>query len=195
MRLKKYPLVLTLIFALLSTSCAAPKKAVSEHHTELNTTQMQTATAESHREDSTATQTERFLTEWLTAWQEKVESGEWRSEIVTEIYDTSQPTDSTTGTPPLLSRTREKREAANRSESRAKSDAEKRDSTATASTATATESANGKMQSANKTTGATRAENHEEKGNNKTLAWVSLALSLLSLAVIAIVIKQRSNNH
>lgn len=51
------------------------------------------------------------------------------------------------------------------------------------------------MQSANKTTGATRVESHEEKGNNKTLAWVSLALSLLSLAVIAIVIKQRSNNH
>lgn len=157
--------------------------------------QKQTATAESHREDSTARQTERTLNEWLAAWEEKVESGAWQMERVTEIYDTTQPIDSTTGAPPLLSRIRERHEAANHGVSRMKAEAVKRDSTATSSTSSATETVKGEMQSAMEATGETRAENHEEKGSNKPLVWFSLAMILLTLAVVAIVIKHRLNNH
>lgn len=157
--------------------------------------QNQTATAESHREDSTARQTERTMNEWLAAWEEKVESGAWRMERVTEIYDTTQPMDSTTGTPPLLSRIRERHESASHGESRVKSEAEKWDSTATSSTSTATETVKGEMQAAMEATGETLAESHEEKGSDKPLAWFSIAMILLTLAVVAIVIKQRSNNH
>lgn len=168
---------------------------MSEQHTQEHTEQNQTATAESHREDSTARQTEQTLNEWLAVWEEKVESGAWRMERVTEIYDTTHPMDSTTGTPPLLSRIRERHEAASHSESHVKAEAEKRDSTATSSTSTATETVKGEMQAAMEATGETRAENHEEKGSGKPLAWFSLAMFLLTLVVVAIVIKHRSNNH
>ena len=157
--------------------------------------QNQTATAENHREDSTARQTERALNERLAAWEEKVESGAWRMERVTEIYDTTQPMDSTTGTPPLLSRIRERHEAVSHGESRVKAEAEKRDSTATSITSTATENEKGEMQAAMEASGETQAESHEEKGSGKPLAWFSIAMILLTLAVVAIVIKQRSNNH
>ena len=168
---------------------------MSEQHTQEHTVQNQTATAESHREDSTTRQTEQTLNEWLAAWEEKVESGAWRMERVTEIYDTTQPMDSTTGTPPLLSRIRERHEATSHGESRVKAESGKRDSTATSSTSTATENVKGEMQAAMEATGETRAESHEEKGSGKSLAWFFLNIILLTLVVVAIVIKHRSNNH
>lgn len=195
MRLKKYLHVLILSTALWSTSCAAPKKAVSEQHTELRTEQLQTATAQTHREDSTAIKAERILNEWLTAWLQMVESREEATERVTEIYDTSQPTDSVTGTPPLMSRIRERHEATSRSESRAMAEAAKSDSTAATGTSTATLAKTTEARIETETAGETRTESREEKGRGKSLVWVSVALSLLAVAVIAIVIKHRSNNH
>ena len=187
MLLKKSILALTLTTALLATSCAAPKKTMQEQREQTHSSLSQTATAESHQEDSAAISTERLLNELLTAWLQRVETRDEATERVTEIFDTSQPSDSTTGTPPLSARIRERHEARSRSDSRAKVEAAKSDSTAT-DTAEAT-------QTEAETSGESETKSREEKGGNKALVWVSIALSLLSIAVIAIVIKHRSNRH
>ena len=70
--------------------------------------------------------TERLLNEWLTAWLQRVETRDEATERVTEIFDTTQSPDSTTGTPPLSARIRERHEARSRSDSQAKVEAAKR---------------------------------------------------------------------
>ena len=206
MLLKKSTLALTLTTALLAMSCAAPKKTMQEQREQTHSSLSQTATAESHQEDSAAISTERLLNELLTAWLQRVETRDEATERVTEIFDTSQPPDSTTGTPPLSARIRERHEARSRSDSRAKVEAAKSDSTATDIKATAAtdtaeviaESQAGETEATQteaETSGESETESREEKGGNKALVWVSIALSLLSIAVIAIVIKHRSNRH
>ena len=195
MLLKKSILALTLTTALLATSCAAPKKTMQEQREQTHSSLSQTATAESHQEDSAAISTERLLNELLTAWLQRVETRDEATERVTEIFDTSQPPDSTTGTPPLSARIRERHEARSRSDSRAKVETAKSDSTATDIKATAATDTAEATQTEAETSGESEAESREEKGGNKALVWVSIALSLLSIAVIAIVIKHRSNRH
>lgn len=193
MLLKKSILALTLTTALLATSCATPKKTMQEQREQTHSSLSQTATAESHQEDSAAISTERLLNELLTAWLQRVETRDEATERVTEIFDTSQPPDSTTGTPPLSARIRERHEARSRSDSRAKVETAKSDSTATECEAhSRTDEA---TQTEAETSGESETESREEKGGNKALVWVSIALSLLSIAVIAIVIKHRSNRH
>ena len=51
--------------------------------------------------------TERLLNEWLAAWLQREETRDEATERVTEIFDTTQPPDSVTGTPPLSARIRE----------------------------------------------------------------------------------------
>lgn len=116
-------------------------------------------------------------------------------ERVAQIFDTTQPVNITTGTPPLLIRIREKHEAASHGEGRLKCETEKQDSTATSNISTTTDNSRGDIQAAMEDTEETQAESHEEKGNDTPLAWFSLAMLLLTLSVIAIVIKHRSNNH
>ena len=118
--------------------------------------------------------TERLLNEWLAAWLQREETRDEATERVTEIFDTTQPPDSVTGTPPLSARIRERHETRSQSDSRAKVETAKTEA---------------------ETSGESEAESREEKGGNKALVWVSIALSLLSIAVIAIVIKHRSNRH
>ena len=195
MLLKKSILALTLTTALLATSCAAPKKTMQEQREQTHSSLSQTATVESHQEDSAAISTERLLNELLTAWLQRVETRDEATERVTEIFDTSQPPDSTTGTPPLSARIRERHEARSRSDSRAKVEAAKSDSTATDIKATAATDTAEATQTEAETSGESETESREEKGGNKALVWVSIALSLLSIAVIAIVIKHRSNRH
>lgn len=60
-------------------------------------------------------------------WENKTTTDE-ATERITEIFDTTQPRDSATGTPPLLSRTTERREARQTSESRELTEAAKSDS-------------------------------------------------------------------
>lgn len=72
---------------------------------------------------------ERMVEEQIRRlWENKTTTDE-ATERVTEIFDTTQPTDSTTGTPPLLSRTTERREARQTSESREQTEVTKTDST------------------------------------------------------------------
>ena len=195
MLLKKSILALTLTTALLATSCAAPKKTMQEQREQTHSSLSQTATAESHQEDSAAISTERLLNELLTAWLQRVETRDEATERVTEIFDTSQPPDSTTGTPPLSARIRERHEAKSRSDSRAKVEAVRNDSTAAECEAHSQTNTATQTKTEAETSGESEVESREEKGTGKTIAWVSIALSLLSLAVIAIVIKHRSNNH
>ena len=195
MLLKKSILALTLTTVLLATSCAAPKKTMQEQREQTHSSLSQTATAESHQEDSAAISTERLLNELLTAWLQRVETRDEATERVTEIFDTSQPPDSTTGTPPLSARIRERHEARSRSDSRAKVEAVRNDSTAAECEAHSQTNTATQTKTEAETSGESEVESREEKGTGKTIAWVSIALSLLSLAVIAIVIKHRSNNH
>lgn len=72
---------------------------------------------------------ERMVEEQIRRlWENKTTTDE-ATERITEIFDTTQPTDSATRTPPLLSRTTERREARQTSESREQTEATKTDST------------------------------------------------------------------
>lgn len=195
MLLKKSILALTLTTVLLATSCAAPKKTIREQREQTHSSLSAATTAESHREDSTAIRTERILNELLAAWLQRVETRDEATERVTEIFDTTQPPDSTTGTPPLSARIRERRESRVESRENAAVETAKSDSTATDIKATAATDTAEATQTEAETSGQSDTENREEKGGNKTLAWLAIALSLLSLAANAIVIKHRSNNR
>lgn len=195
MRLKGYLHVLILWTVLLSTSCAAPKKAVWDQHTEHHSVQEQRGSAERHLKDSTVIQAQHLLQAWLTARLQIVEARDETTERVTEIYDTTRPTDSATGTPPLLSRIRERHGATSRIENRTTVDLAKSDSTAATGTSTVTLAEAAEVRIESETAGEARTESREEKGSGKSLMWVSVALSLLAAAVIAIIVKHRSNNH
>lgn len=195
MLLKKSTLALTLTTVLLATSCAAPKRMTQEQRSEIHSSVSQTTSEDTHRGDSAAIRAERLLNEWLAAWLQRVETRDEATERVTEIFDTTQPPDSTTGTPPLSARIRERHEAKSRSDSRAKVEAVRNDSTAAECEAHSQTNTATQTKTEAETSGESEVESREEKGTGKTIAWVSIALSLLSLAVIAIVIKHRSNNH
>lgn len=195
MLLKKSTLALTLTTALLATSCAAQKKTVQEQHSQTHSSLSQTTTGESHREDITAIRAERLLNEWLAMWLQREETTETNTERVTEIYDTTQPPDSTTGTPPLAARIREKHEAKSRSDSQAKAETTGSDSAATEYGAHSMTDTATQTETEAETSEESETDSREEKGTDKSLVWISIAVSLLSLAVIAIVIKHRSNNR
>lgn len=128
-------------------------------------------------------------------WLRREETTETNTERVTEIYDTTQPPDSTTGTPPLAARIREKHEAKSRSDSQAKAETSGSDSAATEYGAHSTTDTVTQTETEAETSGESETDSREEKGTDKSLVWITIAVSLLSLAVIAIVIKHRSNNR
>lgn len=195
MRLKKSIHVLTLTIVLSAMSCASPRKAMSEQRSQTHSSQSETTSGETHLQDSAAMRTERLLNEWLAAWLQREETRDEATERVTEIFDTTQPPDSVTGTPPLSARIRERHETRSQSDSRAKVETAKSDSTATECEAHSRTDEATQTDIEAETSGESEAESREEKGADKTLVWVSIALSLVSLAVIAIIIKHRSNRH
>lgn len=202
MLLKKSILALTLTTALLAMSCAAPKKTIREQREQTHSSLSQTATEENHREDSTAIRTERLLNELLTAWLQRVETRDEATERVTEIFDTTQPPDSTTGTPPLAARIRERHEAKSRSDSRAKVEAAKGDSTATECEAHSRTDTADATQTEAETSGESATENREKRGASvgvtiaATLGGLLIAgFFIWLLATVAgAIIKHRSNN-
>ena len=128
MRLKKSILALTLTTALLATSCAAQKKAVEENHTEAQSSAQLHTQETTLLDAATASAVERMVEEQIRRlWENKTTTDE-ATERITEIFDTTQPRDSATGTPPLLSRTTERREARQTCESRELTEAAKSDS-------------------------------------------------------------------
>lgn len=77
-----------------------------------------TAQREATLDECTEAIVERLLAERFERLRESAATIYEEGERVTEVFDTSQPTDSATGTPPLLSRTTEKRGRQTQSASR-----------------------------------------------------------------------------
>ena len=119
MRWNAFGIAGILSIALLNTSCCSHRKAVSESRSEATEQMSATLQSESQSEEQhAATLTSR--------------TGETVTEI--EVYDTTQPTDSTTGRPPVKARIRQRHRENGTEESRATEAGQ-------SSTATETESA------------------------------------------------------
>ena len=122
MRWNAFGIAGILSIALLNTSCCSHRKAVSESRSEATEHMSATLQSESQSEEQHAAT--------LTSRTER------QGETVTEIgvYDTTQPTDSTTGRPPVKARIRQRHRENGTEESRATEAGQ-------SSTATETESA------------------------------------------------------
>ena len=197
MLLKKSILALTLTTALLATSCAAPKKAVQENRTEAQSSGQLHTQETTLLDATTAAEVERMVEEHIRRLWEHRSTTDEATERVTEIFDTSQPTDSTTGTPPLLSRTTERREARQTNESREQTETAATDSASVFQTAATTLGHDSETSLEAENRQESEARSKEEKRSSNTLAWIAISLALLSLlaAVVASFIKTRLNNH
>ncbi len=99
--------VLMLTVALSNTSCCSHRKAVSESRSEATEQVSTTLQSESRSEEQHA----------ATLTNRTERQGETVTEI--EVYDTTQPTDSTTGRPPVKARIRQRHRENGTEESRA----------------------------------------------------------------------------
>lgn len=125
---------------------------------------------------------ERMVEEQIRRlWENKTTTDE-ATERITEIFDTTQPTDSATGTPPLLSRTTERREARQTSESRKQTEATKTDSTKAEANTDLTLAAKELTRSEN--------ENREktEKYRNEDTSVKSDALTIIIRVILAVLL-------
>lgn len=122
MRLKKSKLALTLTIALSATSCATQKRAAEIHSTELTSLVAQSEERTRLEEESGA-RIFGMIEERLREMRQTTSRSDETVERIEEIFDTSQPRDTATGTPPLLSRTKERRSTQNQTDSRAQTEA------------------------------------------------------------------------
>lgn len=146
---------------------------------------------------ATSAEVERIVEEQLRRLWESRSTTDEVTERVTEIFDTSQPTDSTTGTPPLLSRTTERWEARQTNECREQTEAVATDSASVFQTAATTLGHDSATSLEAENREESEARSKEEKRNGNTLAWIVISLALLSLlaAAVASFIKTRLNKH
>lgn len=197
MRLNKSILVLMLTIALLAVSCATQKKAAREIKTEAQSSVLQQKWKAIDFDVISAAATERIMKEYFRRLRESTTTTDKVTERITEIFDTTQPTDSSTGLPPLLSRTTERNEARQKSEIREKTEA------AGAECEAQTRSDVGKL---NENVSAASLEedaienesmDREEKHCGSIAGWICISFSLLVMAavVVAVFIKTRLNNH
>lgn len=186
-----------LTLALLSTSCAAPKKASqSESRSEYSYTSQNTLTQGSRTEAQSLEETERLLTARIEVWLASREEQERELERDVEIYDTQQPVDSATGTPPLLARVRERERARIRNETGAKMTGTETDSLH--SEAKDSISASDNLAARHEAEGAEseQEESREQKWSNRAILPIAAVLVLLGiLAAVYVIFKRHSNNH
>ena len=123
------------------------------------------------------------------------------TERITEIFDTTQPTDSTTGEPPLLSRITEKSAAKIRSESREQTEATATESEAQTQTGAATLTRDADTSTACESREASEAKSREERSEPWWLAGLKIigflaagGFMLWLLCTVGKAIKQFSNN-
>lgn len=124
------------------------------------------------------------------------------TERVTEIFDTAQPPDSITGTPPLLSRIWEKHEIRSRSDSRVKTALAKCDSASADIRATATADDNTTTKSNATVSGNSMTRSSEKRGTPVGTAIAGILAGLimtcfflrLSAAVVKAIIHRQKNN-
>lgn len=124
------------------------------------------------------------------------------SERVTEIFDTTQPPDSATGTPPLLSRITERSAAKSRSESRDQTEATAAESEARTRTGAATLTHDADHATTTESREATEARSRERRDDPRWLTWMKIAgflaaggFMLWLLRTVCKAIKQFSNKH
>lgn len=183
-----------LIIALSVTSCAAPRKAVSERTAQevVNTTTAQTDSLLIER--AVAAVMARLTTERTELTTERDEA----MERVTEIFDTSLPADSLTGQPPLQQRITVRR--ARHAKEEEKSERTEKEAATTADTlsvragAQAESAATSEKQEAE----ASREERKSNAGQTMAaiLGWLSIiAFAGVLLLVAARWIINRLNNH
>lgn len=123
MRLKKSTLALTLTLALLATSCAAPKKVVQETRTEAQSSISRQTEETTLLREETEAMIMRIVEDRFRQLLESTTTKDEATERITETFDTSQPIDSFTGTPPLLSRVIERSESREKNDTRTQNEA------------------------------------------------------------------------
>lgn len=131
-----------------------------------------------------------------------METRDESTERVTEIYDTKQPTDSSTGTPPLSARIRERHESKSRSDSRAKVEAAKSDSASADIRATVTADDNTTTKRNATASGNSMTRSSEKRGTPVGTAIAGILAGLimacfflwLSATVVKAIIHRQKNN-
>lgn len=184
-----------LTLALLSTSCAAPKKTVSESqvtHSQESTLALDTST---RTEAWDREQTDRLLEARIEAWLASKFESSLDTERDVEIYDTRQPSDSTTGKPPLLAKIRERSHGESRGEQTESAKATLADSIHIESADSLRHNSAGKSTAAARDDTKTQTKNREEKPGNRRAVWIILTLSALILTGCILAFKRHSNNH
>lgn len=122
MRLKKLTLALTPTVALLVTSCAVQKQVSQESHIEAQSSiSLQTEETTLLRQE-TLEMIEHMLEKRLHQQLENTVTKDEVTERITETFDTTQPIDSATGTPPLQSRVTERSESREKEGSRTRNE-------------------------------------------------------------------------
>lgn len=185
--------MLTLV--LLSTSCAAPKKTVSESqvtHSQESTLALDTST---RTEAWDREQTDRLLEARIEAWLASKFESSLDTERDVEIYDTHQPSDSTTGKPPLLAKIRERSHGESRGEQTESAKATLADSIHIESADSLRHNSAGKSTAAAKNNSRAQTKSREEKADSGRAVWAILILSALIVAGGILAFKRYSNNH
>lgn len=184
-----------LTLALLSTSCAAPKKTVSESqvtHSQESTLTLDTST---QTEAWDREQTDRLLEARIEAWLASKFESSLDTERDVEIYDTRQPSDSTTGKPPLLAKIRERSHGESRGEQTESAKATLADSIHIESADSLRHNSAGKSTAAARDDARVQTKDREEKPGNPRAVWIILTLSALILTGGILTFKRHSNNH
>lgn len=140
-------------------------------------------------------QTDRQLEARIEAWLASRFESSRDTERDVEIYDTRQPTDSTTGKPPLLAKIRERSHGESRGEQTEATKATLADSLHSESADSLRQEVSGKSATAAKNNSRAQTKSREEKADSGRAVWAILILSALIVAGGILAFKRYSNNH
>lgn len=145
----------------------------------------------------TTSAAERIMEEYFRRLRQSTITTDEVTERITEIFDTTQRADSTSGTPPLLIRTTERTEMRQKSENREKTEivAAERENKNLADAARL--SVNAAAASMAKSRIENEIKSEEEKHSGNIAGWICISFSFLVMAAVAVAvfIKPRLNNH
>lgn len=161
----------------------------------METTTTATATTISDFEERTEAIVERLLAERLERLRESAATIYEAGERVTEVFDTSQPTDSATGTPPLLSRTTEKNGRQTQSASREGERHIRSDTLRGETQSEAMLQERGDAAIGQESRAQSEAKAKEEKRTVRYDTIICIGLLLLAGGAIVLTIKQILKNH
>lgn len=144
-------------------------------------------------DSATAAILERVVDERFRRMSETTASADVETECVTEMFDTALPTDSATGTPPLRSRTTERRRERQASESRERAEAASSERKEQARTTDAKLSRESGTYS--EAENMVESKSREVKQGGGYPVWAMLSLALCALLAARTFFKRRSNKH